>query len=262
METEPMFIMGPCGLESDDVALETARFVKYLSESHKARFIYKGSFLKDNRTSAESWSGPGLRKGLSILEKVRTETGLSVLTDIHLPSHAEPVAEVVDILQIPACLCRQTTLLEAAGGTGRPVNVKKGQFMAPENMAGAVAKLKKAGCPRVWLTERGTFFGYGDLVVDMRSLSIMAELSDGVIMDITHSLQKPGAMGHESGGDRSFAGSMARAAAAWGVDGLFLEIHPNPESARSDSAVMLGFREASLAVKEAMTHWRGTGHGP
>ncbi len=258
MSDRPLFIMGPCGLESLDMALETGRFISSLASSHNARFVFKGSFLKDNRTSRGSWTGPGLVEGLSILGRVRAETGLPVLTDIHIPSQAAPVAEVADYIQIPAFLCRQTSLLEAAGSTGRPVNVKKGQFMAPENMAGAVAKLKGEGCPMVWLTERGSFFGYGDLVVDMRSLSVMAGLCDGVIMDVTHSLQKPGALGAESGGDRSFALNMARAAAAWGVNGIFLEVHPDPKTAGSDGSVMLDFRGAEVLVGEALRYWRGT----
>lgn len=258
MIAEPLFIMGPCGLESLELGLETARFISSLARDHRARFIFKGSFLKDNRTSRGSWAGPGLVKGLSILERVRAETGLPVLTDVHVPSQAAPVAEIADYLQIPAFLCRQTSLLEAAGATGRPVNVKKGQFMAPWNMEGAVAKLRGEGCPQVWLTERGSFFGYGDLVVDMRSLSVMAGLGDGVIMDITHSLQKPGALRGETGGDREFAPNMARAAAAWGVDGLFLEVHPYPSKAMSDRSVMMDFEGAESIVTEALSHWRGT----
>lgn len=261
MGAEPVLIMGPCGLESTAVALETAHFIRSLADRYKARFIFKGSFQKDNRTSGGGWTGPGIDSGLAILGKVRAETGLPVLTDIHVPSHAGPVAEVVDIIQIPAFLCRQTSLLEAAGATGRPVNVKKGQFMAPANMAGAVDKLKRSGCPSIWLTERGTFFGYGDLVVDMRSLSVMAGLCDGVILDVTHSLQKPGALGDSSGGESSFAPNMARAAAAWGVDGLFLEVHPDPAKARSDSAVQLDFARAGSLVAEALRHWRGTETG-
>lgn len=254
---EPVFIMGPCGLESLELGLETGRFIASLAMRHSARFIFKGSFLKDNRTSRGSWTGPGLLQGLAMLERVRVETGLPVLTDIHVPTQAAPVAEVADYLQIPAFLCRQTSLLEAAGDTGRPVNVKKGQFMAPWNMEGAVAKLRGRGCPSVWLTERGSFFGYGDLVVDMRSLTVMAGIGDGVIMDVTHSLQKPGAQSGESGGDRSFAPCMARAAAAWGVDGLFLEVHPDPAKARSDSAVMMDFKGAESLVAEALSHWTG-----
>jgi 2-dehydro-3-deoxyphosphooctonate aldolase (KDO 8-P synthase) len=164
------------------------------------------------------------------------------------------------MIQIPAFLCRQTSLLEAAGKTGIPVNVKKGQFMAPENMQGAVDKLRAAGCPEVLLTERGSFFGYGDLVVDMRSLTVMNRMCDGVIMDITHSLQKPGATGRFTGGDRSFAAQMARASAAWGVRGMFLEVHPQPENALSDSAVMLNFKDAGMVLDSALSHWEGSSH--
>jgi 2-dehydro-3-deoxyphosphooctonate aldolase (KDO 8-P synthase) len=198
-----------------------------------------------------------LKEGLGILKAAGEKYRLPLITDIHTASQALPVAEVCQMIQIPAFLCRQTSLLEAAGRTGIPVNVKKGQFMAPESMAGAVDKLRSAGCPLVLLTERGSFFGYGDLVVDMRSLTVMNSLSDGVVMDITHSLQKPGAAGGISGGDRSFAVQMARAGAAWGVRGMFLEIHPHPEEALSDSAVMLNFRDAETVLDAAMKHWEG-----
>ncbi len=258
MNRPPLFIMGPCGLEDLGTVMETARFVLSLASGSSAGFIFKGSFLKDNRTSGESWSGPGLRRGLAMLEKVKSETGLQVLTDIHDPSQAVPAAEVADVIQIPAFLCRQTSLLEAAGAAGRTVNVKKGQFMAPGNMQGSVAKLKRAGCPEVWLTERGTFFGYGDLVVDMRSLTVMAGMADAVVMDVTHSFQRPGARGGESGGDNRYAGAMARAAAAWGVDGLFLEIHPEPSRALSDRETVLDFARAETLVAGALDHWRGT----
>jgi len=250
--------MGPCGLEDMGMVMETAGFVRSLASGGGAGFVFKGSFLKDNRTSGESWSGPGLRRGLAMLEKVKSETGLEVLTDIHVPSQAAPVAEVADVIQIPAFLCRQTGLLEAAGAVGRTVNVKKGQFMAPGNMRGSVEKLKRAGCPEVWLTERGTFFGYGDLVVDMRSLTVMAGMADAVVMDVTHCFQKPGARGNESGGESRYAPAMARAAAAWGVDGLFLEIHPEPARALSDGETVLDFPRAERLVAEAMAHWRGS----
>ena len=162
------------------------------------------------------------------------------------------------MIQIPAFLCRQTSLLQAAGATGLPVNVKKGQFMAPENMKGAVEKLKASGAPLVTLTERGSFFGYGDLVVDMRSLTVMGRFSDGVIMDITHSLQKPGAGKSGSGGDNSFALQMTRAVSAWGVNGIFIEVHPSPGEALSDSAVMVDFDDARLLVESALERWQGT----
>lgn len=256
----PIFVMGPCGIESEKLVFTTADFVNRLREKYadRAVFIFKSSFRKDNRTSEGSWSGPGIEEGLRILKKVKQEYDLPLITDIHVASQAEPVAEVCDMLQIPAFLCRQTSLLEAAGRTGIPVNVKKGQFMAPENMKGAVDKLNATGCSSVFLTERGSFFGYGDLVVDMRSLTIMNSFCNGVIMDLTHSLQKPGAAGKFTGGDRRFAVQMARAAAAWGIRGMFIEVHPSPENALSDSAVMLNFEDSEVVLEAAMNHWEGT----
>jgi 2-dehydro-3-deoxyphosphooctonate aldolase (KDO 8-P synthase) len=255
----PVFMLGPCGIESLDIVMKTADFVHRQGKKHagKAVFLFKSSFQKDNRTSLNSWSGPGIDAGLRILEKAGREFNLSLVTDIHTADQAAPSAEVCHMLQIPAFLCRQTSLLLAAGKTGVPVNVKKGQFMAPWNMKGAVDKLKAAGCPTVLLTERGSFFGYGDLVVDMRSLTTMRALCDGVIMDLTHSLQKPGAGGDCTVGDRSFAKYMARAAAAWGITGMFLEVHPDPVSAFSDSAVMLNFSETDAVIDEALRHWEG-----
>lgn len=254
----PLFIMGPCSIESEEVLMETASFVERLSRKHagEASFILKSSYLKDNRTSHGTWQGPGLAHGLELLRRAGEAAGLPLLTDIHGPEQAAPAAKVCSMIQIPAFLCRQTSLLEAAGALGVPVNVKKGQFMAPENMKGAVEKLRASGAPLVTLTERGTFFGYGDLVVDMRSLTVMEPLCDGVIMDVTHSLQKPGAARDGSGGDRRFALQMARAAAAWGISGMFIEVHPEPAEALSDSAVMVNFEGAENMVSEALEHWR------
>ncbi len=256
----PLFILGPCGIESEELVFTTAKFVDTLRKKYEGRavFVFKSSFLKDNRTSEGSWSGPGIEEGLRILEEAGNSFQLPLITDIHVAAHAAPVAEICDMLQIPAFLCRQTSLLEAAGQTGIPVNVKKGQFMAPENMKGAVDKLIASGCPSTFLTERGSFFGYGDLVVDMRSLTVMKGLCDGVIMDLTHSLQKPGAAGKFTGGDRTFALQMARAAAAWGIKGMFIEAHPKPEEALSDSAVMLDFCEAEAVLEAALNHWEGS----
>ena len=254
----PLFISGPCGIESEEIVMRTAEHIRRTADKYagEADFVFKSSFLKDNRTAAGTWSGPGMEEGLRILAKVSEEFELPVVTDIHSAHQAQPVSEVCCALQIPAFLCRQTSLLTAAGATGLPVNIKKGQFMAPENMKGAVDKAKLAGSPQVFLTERGTFFGYGDLVVDMRSLSVMEDISDGVIMDLTHSLQKPGAAGSSSGGDRSFAQRMAGAAAAWGISGMFIEVHPDPGSALSDSAVMLDFHGFDTVLQESLTHWR------
>lgn len=254
----PLFISGPCGIESEDIVMRTAEQIRSVADRYagRAEFVFKSSFLKDNRTAAGTWSGPGMEEGLKILEKASTEFDLPVITDIHTAHQAEPVAQVCCALQIPAFLCRQTSLLAAAGATGLPVNIKKGQFMAPENMKGAVDKARNAGSPQVFLTERGTFFGYGDLVVDMRSLSVMEDMCDGVIMDLTHSLQKPGAAGNSSGGDRSFAERMAGAAAAWGISGMFIEVHPDPASALSDRAVMLDFPGFDRVLEQSLSHWR------
>jgi 2-dehydro-3-deoxyphosphooctonate aldolase (KDO 8-P synthase) len=254
----PLFVAGPCSLESRGTALLTAQFIdSVLSVQAGAEWVFKGSYTKDNRTSGSTYRGPGLEEGLGILAEVRSTFGVPVTTDVHEAAQVEAAAAVVDIIQIPAFLCRQTSLLEAAGSSGRIVNVKKGQFMSPSGMAGAVDKLRSRGCPEVWLTERGSFFGYGDLVVDFRSLRTMAELADRVLLDVTHSLQRPGAAGDRSGGDSSFAVPMARAAAAWGVDGLFLEVHPDPASALSDPDTMLGFDAAAVLIKQALGHWVG-----
>lgn len=251
---KPILIAGPCVLESASAALEAAAAIP--ADARGAwRWIFKASFLKDNRTSASSYRGPGMHEGLEMLREVKRALGAEILTDIHEPGQAGPVSEVADILQIPAFLCRQTSLLEAAGSCGRIVNVKKGQFMSPAGMAGAVDKLRSGGCPGVWLTERGTFFGYGDLVVDFRSLTEMAPLCDAVVMDVTHSLQRPGARGDSSGGDRRHAVRMAAAAAAWGVDGLFMEVHPRPEESPSDRDTILPPAEAAAALAAAARHW-------
>ena len=259
-DRSPLLVMGPCSLESREIAMKTADSISRLLKdlSVDVEWIFKGSFLKDNRTSSDGYRGPGLHEGLAILEEIGDAFGVKTLTDVHLPGHADEVSEVADVIQVPAFLCRQTSLLEAAGSVGLPVNVKKGQFMAPVNMKGAVEKAASKGCPEVWLTERGTFFGYGDLVVDFRSLSIMRKIADRVILDVTHSLQRPGAAGNGSGGTREYALQLARAGAAWGVDGLFIEVHPDPDSALSDSAVMLDPPALEKVLHAALEHWEGT----
>jgi len=256
---KPVLIMGPCSLESRDVAMAVAsRLSEFFGGlDREVEWIYKGSWRKDNRTAAGSYAGPGLEAGMEMLREVKESFGVRTTTDIHSAGQAGPVSEVVDLLQVPAFLCRQTSLLEAAGETGLPVNVKKGQFMSPANMDGAADKLRRAGCPEVWMTERGTFFGYGDLVVDLRSLSVMARMADRVVLDVTHSLQRPGSLGDSTGGSREYAPQLARAAAAWGVDGLFLETHPDPGSALSDSATMLPLEGACAVVRGALEHWEG-----
>jgi 2-dehydro-3-deoxyphosphooctonate aldolase (KDO 8-P synthase) len=226
-------IAGPCVLESSALSFEVAAFLADLSRRLDLPVVFKGSFDKANRTSAASSRGPGEAEGLRILAMVKERFGLPVTTDIHEPTQAQRVAEVVDLLQIPAFLCRQTDLLVAAAGTGRPVNIKKGQFMAPADMKNAVGKVAATGHEAVLLTERGATFGYNNLVVDFRGLPLMRTVCP-VVFDATHSVQRPGGAGTASTGDREFVAPLARAAVAAGVDALFLEIHPDPDRALSD----------------------------
>ena len=236
--TRPVLIAGPCVIESYEMVLEIARFLKEATDQLKMPFVLKSSFDKANRTSIESFRGPGLDDGLAILGKVRSSLGIAIITDIHNPGQAEAAAEVVDVLQIPAFLCRQTDLLLAAGKTGKPVNVKRGQFMAPDTMRFAVEKVRSTGNQRVLVTERGTSFGYGDLVVDLRSIPIMRQFAP-VVFDATHCVQKPGGLGDATGGQREFVPYLARAAAAVGVDAFFIETHPDPAQAKSDGPNMV-----------------------
>ncbi len=228
------FILGPCVIESEELNLKVAYHLKKLAETHSLAIIYKSSFDKANRTSVSSYRGPGLERGLEILKLVKEETGLPVLTDVHETWQVEKVAEVVDVIQIPAFLCRQTDLLVEAGKSGRIVNIKKGQFMAPEDMKYQIEKVTSTGNDRVMVTERGTTFGYHNLVVDFRSLIIMREFGVPVVFDATHSVQKPGGGAGRSSGNREFALPLARAAVSVGVDGIFMEVHPDPEKALSD----------------------------
>lgn len=228
-------IAGPCVLQDQSSAVELARTLGQIAKRHALPLIFKASFDKANRTSGESFRGPGLDKGLDVLKTVKQETGLCLLTDIHLPQQADRVAEVVDIIQVPAFLCRQTDLLVAAGRTGRPVNIKKGQFMAPGDMIFAAEKVEKAG-GQPMLTERGTAFGYRDLVVDMRSLVWMRSAGVPVIFDGTHSVQQPGAAGGSSGGLREMIAPLVRSAVATGVDGIYLEVYIEPDTAPCDGA--------------------------
>ena len=230
------FIAGPCVIESREGCLAIAEELVAISKRLDLPFVFKASFDKANRTSIDAYRGPGLEKGLEILAEVKEHFGVPLLTDIHEPWQADPVAKVVDILQIPAFLCRQTDLLLAAGQTGRVVNVKKAQFLAPEDMANVIAKIESTGNHSIILTERGASFGYHNLVADMRSLLIMRELGYPVVFDATHSVQRPGGMGKGSGGDGRWAPALARAAVATGCDGVFMETHPNPPEALSDSA--------------------------
>ena len=234
-----VLIAGPCVIESEKVTLETAGVIRRIVERLNVPFVFKSSYAKMNRMSHTSFSGPGIEKGLQILGKVREEVGVSVLTDVHSSEDAERAADVVDVLQIPAFLCRQTDLALAVGHTGKPVNVKKGQFLAPEDMGPIADKIASTGNTQILLTERGTSFGYHNLVVDMRSLVILRRIGYPVVFDATHSVQLPGAAGSHSGGDSAFVLPLARAAVATGVDALFIETHPCPSQALCDAASML-----------------------
>ncbi len=235
------FIAGTCVIESQQHYLSCARKLKQILSKTGHPFILKASFDKANRTSLNSYRGPGLAEGLAILEQAKKETGLPVLVDVHEPWQAEEAAQIADVLQIPAFLCRQTDLLLACADTGRVVNVKKGQFLAPGAMEQVIKKIESRGNRRILLTERGASFGYGDLVVDMRSLEIMKQFGYPVIFDATHSVQQPGALGSCTGGNRQMAPVLAKAAVALGIAGVFFEAHPNPEKALSDGPNSLDF---------------------
>ena len=236
-------IAGPCVIESEELTRKCAEKVREATEKCGIGGVFKASYDKANRSSGKSPRGPGIDKGLRILDMVRRETGLPVMSDVHSPEEANRAAQVLDAVQIPAFLCRQTDLLNAAGRTGKPVNVKKGQFMAPEDMKNVVGKLEEAGCRQILLTERGTSFGYHNLVSDMRSLVKMRESGYPVVFDATHSVQSPGGLGDCSGGDRSMVPHLARAAAGVGVDAFFLECHPMPDEALSDGPNMMDIEE-------------------
>jgi 2-dehydro-3-deoxyphosphooctonate aldolase (KDO 8-P synthase) len=254
-----LLIAGPCVIESEEQALSHARRVKELAARHGLPVVFKASFDKANRSSGKSFRGPGLEAGLAVFEKVKAETGLPTLTDVHEAWQAEPVGRVVDVLQVPAFLCRQTDLVMACARHGRAVNVKKGQFVAPRDMRHAVAKCREAGAENVLLTERGATFGYGNLVVDMRALPIMRELGVPVCLDATHSVQLPGAAGDVTGGERQFVAPLARAAAAVGIDALFAEIHEDPSKARSDGPNSLDFDMADALLRDVLAIRRALG---
>ena len=243
-------IAGPCLLESRAHALETAQALKEIAERLKLGLVYKSSFDKANRTSAQSARGLGLKEALPIFAEIKDATGLAVTTDVHEAEQCAAIADAVDVLQIPAFLCRQTELLVAAARTGKPVNVKKGQFLAPWDMKHVVAKLVGAGNPNVLVTERGVSFGYNTLVSDMRALPILAEAGTPVIFDATHSVQQPGGQGAVSGGERRFVPVLARAAVAVGVAGLFIETHQDPDRAPSDGPNMLSLAALEPLLKE------------
>lgn len=241
---EPLFfIAGPCVIESEQHALECAQALSEIFTAAGIPVVYKSSFDKANRSSGSSFRGPGIEAGLEILSAVRERVQMPVLTDVHLPDQVEKVARVADILQIPAFLCRQTDLIEACCATGKPVNIKKGQFMAPWAMDNVLAKARATGNERVFLCERGTSFGYGNLVVDMRGLAIMKKTGAPIIFDATHSVQLPGACGNCSGGEREYVPVLSKAACATGIAGIFMEVHPDPDHAPCDGPNMIPLKE-------------------
>ena len=252
-EGEPLALLaGPCVLEGMDRCLLIGRTIKEICQRLGINYVFKASFDKANRSSFHSFRGPGLEKGLEMLRGIKDELGVPVVTDIHETYQAAPAAEVADILQIPAFLCRQTDLLHAAAQTGRVVNVKKGQFLAPEDMRNVVDKLHESGCDQMMLTERGASFGYHNLVVDMRSLPIMRSFGYPVVFDGTHSVQLPGGNGTTSAGNREYVEYLVRAAAGVGIDALFLEVHDNPEEALSDGANMVYLDKLESLLKDAL----------
>jgi 2-dehydro-3-deoxyphosphooctonate aldolase (KDO 8-P synthase) len=251
----PLFLIaGPCVIESEALAIETAGFLKELCQSLCLPFIYKSSFDKANRSSMNSYRGPGVEKGLMILEKVKAQIGVPILTDVHEDTPLNEVASVVDVLQTPAFLCRQTNFIQQVASVNKPVNIKKGQFLAPWDMAHVVAKAKATGNEQIMVCERGASFGYNNLVSDMRSLAIMRETACPVVYDATHSVQLPGGQGSVSGGQREFIPTLARAAVAAGIAGIFMETHPNPTKALSDGpnswpmAKMRSLLESLMAI--------------
>ena len=255
-------IAGPCVIESETHTRMMAERVAKIAENAGVPLVFKASYDKANRSSVNSYRGPGLKEGLRILGKIKSDLGLSILTDIHEPSHAEPAAEVCDVLQIPAFLARQTDLLVAAGKTGRVVNIKKPQFVSPWDMKNAIEKVESTGNKQIILTERGASFGYQNLVVDFRSFPVLQKSGYTVVFDVTHSVQLPGGQGHASGGQPEFIEPLARAGVAAGVDGIFLETHDNPAKALSDGANALpltelpGLLERLKALSVLVRSWR------
>ncbi|MCE5267316.1 MAG: 3-deoxy-8-phosphooctulonate synthase [Planctomycetaceae bacterium] len=247
-----LVIAGPCVIESEELTLVIADRLKQIAAELSLQLVFKASFDKANRTSVSSYRGPGLERGLAILHRVKESTGLPVTTDVHEPSQATAAGAVCDMLQVPAFLARQTDLLLAAAATGRPVHVKKGQFLAPWDMRHVVGKLEAGGCRQVLLGERGTFFGYGRLVNDMRAIPQMQALGVPVIFDATHSVQEPGGLGAATGGNRAMVEPLARAAIALGVDGLFFETHPAPDTALSDGPNMVPLDEFAPLLRRLL----------
>lgn len=252
-DIEPLFIAGPCVIETQDVLDEVAAEIVRLRQKYGVQIYFKASFDKANRTSLSSYRGPGMEKGLQMMADVKSKFGLPLLTDIHESYQAQPVAEVVDALQIPAFLCRQTDLLVAAAQTGKPINIKKAQFLSGIDMQFPVEKCRESGATEVWLTERGNMYGYNNLAVDFRNLSDMKHYTQRVIMDCTHSVQRPGAAGGKTGGNREFVPSMALAAKAFGANGFFFEIHPDPENALSDGPNMLYLKDFESVLQSLLS---------
>ena len=250
------FIAGPCVIETHESCLKLADKLKTIFQKNKLPFIFKASYDKANRTSVNSYRGPGIKEGIKILADIKKRLDLPILSDVHREEDIPIVSETLDIIQIPAFLCRQTDLILAAAKTGKPINIKKGQFLAPWDMKAVVEKVRSTGNEQILLTERGTCFGYNNLVSDMRSLVIMRELGYPVIYDATHSVQLPGGQGNVSGGERNMVIPLARAAVATGCDGLFLEVHENPEKALSDAATMLSIEALPNLLEQVLEIYR------
>jgi len=248
-----VFIAGPCVIESADVLETVAAELSRLNQKYNIDIIFKSSFDKANRTSIHSYRGPGLKKGLQMLADIQSKFHLRILTDIHESSQAQPVGEVVDVIQIPAFLCRQTDLLVAAAQTGKIVNIKKAQFLSGLDMEFPVQKVRESGNQQVWLTERGNIYGYNNLVVDFRNIPDMHRFSDTVIMDCTHSVQRPGAAGGKTGGNREYVPAMALAAKAFGANGFFFEVHPDPDHALSDGPNMLRLADLEAVIQSLLS---------
>lgn len=252
-DQQPLFLIaGPCVIESEELILDTAAEIKSICASLNLPFLFKSSFDKANRSSINSFRGPGIEMGLKILDKVKYKLDIPLVTDIHTPRQAEIAAEFVDVLQIPAFLCRQTDLLIAAAATGKTINVKKGQFLSPWDTGNIVTKIKESGNQKVCLTERGSSFGYRHLVVDMKGIPVMRENGVPVIFDATHSVQLPGGLGDASGGMREYVPTLSLAAAAAGIDGLFLEVHPDPDKGKSDGPNMWPLSQLKDLLKKVM----------
>jgi 2-dehydro-3-deoxyphosphooctonate aldolase (KDO 8-P synthase) len=245
-----VLIAGPCVIESEQATLETAKRIKDIAAKKKIPFIFKSSFDKANRLSIDSYRGPGIKKGLDILYKVKQKLKISVLSDIHCQKEISSAAEVLDIIQIPAFLCRQTDIVVSVAKTGKVVNIKKGQFLAPWDISPIIKKVESAGNKNILITERGVSFGYNNLVSDLRSLKIMRDFGYPVIYDATHSLQLPGGKGNSSSGQREFVSGLSRAAAAFGCDGLFLEVHPDPDKALCDGPNMIDLKELDKLLSQ------------